>query len=117
MESLKLVYDIINSEGPILQLYKGRSNALYLASRIEGSPGFVYYATTRDLLIAFANGNIKLNELYIQSPDLLVKHLSLGDKYTCMKEEFNGRLEMCAHYFQQVDKSLCHERFVQAFQV
>ena len=116
MENLKLVYDIINSEGPILQLYKGRSNTLYLASLIKGVNGFVVYSTTRDLLVSYAIGSITLNDLYIKSPDFLIKHRYKRDEYTCVKKEFEGKLELGNYYNNKLNKSMCHGKFSKAFQ-
>ena len=109
------VYDIINCEGPILSLYKGRGNALYLGATVIHSHERVIFSTTKELLRQYANSQISLHQLYLSSPDFLVKLHDGKQLLTCVKEEFEARLASGETLLEELEPGMVHDKFLKGF--
>ena len=114
-KNLKRVFDIINAEGPILTLYKGSGNRLLLSSYLADGSGTVYYGTVKSLLGQFARSEITVEQLYTSSDDFLVKQINPEGEFTCLKEEFSGKLQNGESFFGQIYDDMKNLKFSQGY--
>lgn len=105
IRALKKIDEILNSEGTILGLHS-LNKKLYLSSFLKDGSGTVYYATTKDNLIQYLNGNITLKELYNSSDDFMVVRISGKEMASHLKKDFADVLQCGDQYFSELQDSM-----------
>lgn len=103
---LKPIVDILNSEGFILRLKTDPKGNLYLSSFLKDGSGNVFYSTNLKELKAFIKSELTIKEMYLRSPDFLIKHKFRNDVKTFLKEDFQNDLECGSDLYKDIPESM-----------
>lgn len=109
--NLKPVLDILNSEGCILGLKTDPKGNLYLSSFLKDGSGSVFYSTNLQELKAFLESNLTIKDMYLKSPDFLVKHKLRYDVKTFLKEDFQNDLQCGSDLYKDIPESMKSKEF------
>jgi hypothetical protein len=109
--SLKPVLDILNYEGCILGLKTDPIGNLYLSSFLKDGSENVFYSTNAKELKAFIESNMTIKDIYLKSPDFLVKFKFRNDVKTFLKEDFQNDLQCGSDLYKDIPESMKSEQF------
>ena len=102
--------DIINSEGTILGLYNLNSS-LYLGSLLKDGSGMIYYSTNNDLLRKYLNSEIRLDQLYGESEDLIVTRMYRNETVSFLKQDLTDLIECGDQYYKEISGLMKNRNF------
>lgn len=114
-KNLKPIMDILNSEGCILGLKSDSKGNLYLSSFLIDGSGIVYYSTTSKELKAFLKSKLTIKDIYLKSPDFLVKRKFKNDVKTYFKEDFQKDLQCGSDLYKDIPESMKSKEFVKKY--
>ena len=107
--------DILNSEGAILALYSKKEEPFILEALLSQNRGRVLFSIGQNALKDYANSRVTLNELFMQSEDVLVILVDKKENKLTFKENVQGKLIFGNQFYREIATGMKSERFRKKF--
>ncbi len=105
VNKLKLIAEILNSEGTILGLYQLHKQ-LFLSSFLSDKIGMVYYLTTRESLNQYFNSEKTLGQVYLDSEDFIVSRKFRNETVAYLKQDLADQIQCSNKYYNELSDGL-----------
>ena len=102
VKKLSKVQDILKSDNMLLGYFKSIKGGDYLGSCLRDVEGVVFYAARKRDLKRYLNNEIRLRDIYLNSPSVIVKVKEDDVVKAYPADTFNGGISFWDNYFEDI---------------